>query len=128
MQNGSSTARVVLLSAPDEASARALARELVEARLAACVNLLPGATSVFRWQAQVQVEPEVMLIVKTSAARLEALQARVLARHPYELPEFVALEATHVEPSYARWLESATEPVDSADPDAGEVVDEPALD
>ena len=96
-------ARVVLCTAPPEAAAD-LARGLVEAGLAACVNRLPGVTSVYRWEGAVQEDAEVLLVCKTTAAALPALEDHLRARHPYDVPEVVALEAAHVEPRYLAWL------------------------
>lgn len=97
-------ARVVLVSAPDEAVARQLARSCVEARLAACVNVLPGALSIYRWKGELEEARECLLLIKTVAARLPELQATLARAHPYELPEFVVLRADEVEPRYLAWL------------------------
>lgn len=93
----------VLVTAPPSA-AEALAQAIVDARLAACVNLLPGLTSVYRWQDQVQRDGETLLLVKTAAERFEALQAFVRERHPYELPEIVAVKLGPVSHPYLEWL------------------------
>jgi periplasmic divalent cation tolerance protein len=97
-------ARLVLMTAPDQEVARALARALVEERLAACVNLLPGATSVYRWEGSVAEDAECLLLAKSSASRLEALAARVAELHPYELPELVAVAPEAIERGYLAWL------------------------
>jgi periplasmic divalent cation tolerance protein len=102
-----SSARIVLTTAPDVATARGLARALVEERLAACCNLLEGATSVYRWQGALAEEREVLLVIKTCAERLAELERALLARHPYAVPELVALAPEHVEPRYAAWLSEA---------------------
>lgn len=94
----------MLTTAPDAETASRLARELVERRLAACVNLLPGATSVYRWEGAVREEGEVLLIVKTTGERLPAVEAFLAERHPYDVPELIALEPDHVEPKYLDWL------------------------
>ena len=104
----SSDARVVLMTAPDVDQAEALARAIVGERLAACVNLLPGARSVYRWEGAVEMSSEVLMIAKTSADQLHALEERVAELHPYEVPEFVALDPTHVAPKYLAWLVEAT--------------------
>ena len=101
---GGSAARVVLMTAPDAEVARALARALVEEHLAACVNLLPGASSLYRWEGRVTEDAEVLLIVKTVAESLEALAERVAELHPYDLPELVALAPEAVERGYLSWL------------------------
>lgn len=100
-------ARLVLTTAPDLDVARRLARTLVAERLAACCNLVPGLTSVYRWQGQVQEEGEVLLLVKTTAERLEPLRERLLGEHPYEVPELVVLDPSEVEPRYLAWIGAA---------------------
>jgi periplasmic divalent cation tolerance protein len=105
---GTAGARIVLMTAPGIDEAQALARKLVEERLAACVSLLPGATSVYRWEGEVQEDSEVLMVAKTSAARLVELEARVAELHPYDVPEFVALDPCHVAPAYLAWLVGAT--------------------
>lgn len=103
-------ARVVLVTAPDADVARALARGLVERRLAACANLVPGVTSVFRWEGAVQEEAEVLLIVKTTRERLPELEAFLAAEHPYDVPECVALEPAAVAAGYLSWLVAESAP------------------
>lgn len=95
-------ARIVLITHPVE-GARELARDLVEARLAACCNLTE-VRSVYRWQGAVEDEAEVLLVVKTAADRLPALEAHLEAHHPYDVPELVALRPDHVAPDYLAWL------------------------
>jgi periplasmic divalent cation tolerance protein len=85
--------RVVLLTAPDATTAERIATALVEERLAACVNVVPGMRSTYRWEGAVQRDDELLLVAKTRADRLAALTARVCALHPYELPEVLALPA-----------------------------------
>lgn len=99
-------------------AARRLADSVVGAGLAACVNILPAVTSVFRWesgtddpgQAQVQAETEVMLLIKTSAAAYPALERHLQAEHPYELPEIVAVPLTRGLPAFLQWIEGSTTP------------------
>jgi len=100
--------RVVLVTAPDAEHARRVARALVEERLVACANLVPGVTSVYRWEGAVQEDAEVLLVLKTRAGRLEALEARLGELHPYDVPEFVAIEPGHVGALYLAWLLDAT--------------------
>lgn len=98
--------------------ARRLADGLVGAGLAACVNILPPVTSVFRWepdsadaaQAAVQAEEEVMLIAKTSAAAYPGLEEHLRAEHPYELPEIVAVPLTRGLPAFLQWIDESTRP------------------
>lgn len=100
--------RVVLVTAPDREVARALAGALVERRLAACCNLVGGVTSVYHWQGAVEEDEEVLLIVKTVAGRLAALEAALAELHPYDTPECVALEPAAVEARYLAWLVDET--------------------
>lgn len=105
-----SPAIAILCTAPDAASAERIASTLVEERLAACVNLLPGVTSVFRWEGKVQREPEVLLIIKTQRERFDAVSARVKALHPYTVPELIALPIDASTPDYLAWLKENTSP------------------
>jgi periplasmic divalent cation tolerance protein len=93
-----------LTTCPDEASARAIADALVEERLAACVNRLPGVQSTYRWKGEVCREPEQMLLIKTTDERLEAMTSRLLALHPYELPELIVVEAASGHAAYLDWV------------------------
>jgi periplasmic divalent cation tolerance protein len=103
--------RVVLVTAPPR-RARALARSLVAYRLAACVNLVPGVRSVYRWKGRVEEAGETLLVAKTSAARLPDLLAAVEALHPYEVPEGIALRVDAGLAPYLAWVrrETATPP------------------
>jgi periplasmic divalent cation tolerance protein len=106
---GAESARVVLITAPDLETARRLARELVQARAAACANIVPGLTSIYRWQGAVQEDAEVLLVVKSRAEELAELERIVARIHPYEVPEIVALEPAAVERRYLDWwLEQTT--------------------
>jgi periplasmic divalent cation tolerance protein len=98
---------VVLCSCPDEALAARLARIVVEEQLAACVNVLSGLRSVYRWQGAVHDEPEVLLLIKTRHERYEALEMRIRALHPYEVPEIIALPIIAGSASYLGWLAAA---------------------
>jgi len=97
-------ARVVLMTAPDEDVAQRIARALVEERLAACVNLVPGVRSIYRWQGAVADDAEILLLAKTAAGRCAALAARVQALHPYELPEIVVLPVDSGSRPYLEWI------------------------
>jgi len=93
-----------LCTCPDAASAQRLAETLVGERLAACVNRLPGVLSTYRWQDKVQTDGEELLLIKTTAERFEALKARLLALHPYELPELIALPVERGHATYLDWV------------------------
>lgn len=101
---------LVFTNCPDPASADALAAALVELRLAACVNILAPCRSLYRWQGAVEQATEVPLLMKTTAARYAALEAEIRARHPYELPEIVAVPIEAGLPAYLQWLQDETRP------------------
>ncbi len=98
---------VVSCSCPDEASAARIATALVAERLAACVQRLPGVVSNFQWEGRLQEEREVMLMAKSTRARLEALTARVRELHPYELPEVVAVPVLGGLDDYLDWVRAS---------------------
>jgi periplasmic divalent cation tolerance protein len=102
------SAVVAHCSCPDAEVAARIARALVDERLAACVQALPGVTSTYRWQGEVQVDAETLLLIKTTRARIEALMARVAELHPYDTPELLVLEVVDGAPDYLAWLEAAT--------------------
>ena len=102
--SAASAVRVVLVTAPDAEVAASLARRLVEERLAACGNVVPGVRSIYRWQGRVEDDAEVLLVLKTRAERCDALAARVQALHPYELPEVVALPVAGGSIPYLDWV------------------------
>lgn len=106
----SSDARLILVTAPDQEVAGRLAEELVRSRLAACVNLVAGVKSVYRWQGEVREDQEVLLIVKSRRERVAQLEAWVREHHPYDVPELVALTPEHVQTGYLRWLLDACAP------------------
>jgi periplasmic divalent cation tolerance protein len=99
---------LILSTCPDADTAQRLARTLVEERLAACVNLLPGVVSTYRWQGQVEQATEVQLLAKTTGERREALIARLAGLHPYELPEILAVETAAGLPAYLDWVAADT--------------------
>ncbi|GAB3515769.1 divalent-cation tolerance protein CutA [Pseudoxanthomonas daejeonensis] len=99
---------LVFCSCPDPDTAQRLATTLVEARLAACVSVLPPMRSVYRWQGVVEQADEVLLLAKTPAEQLPALVERLRELHPYELPEIVAVEAAAGLPAYLDWVADAT--------------------
>ena len=95
---------LVLTTIAAEADGSVLARTLVDERLAACVNVLPPMTSVYRWKGQVEQDREQQLIIKTTRDKLPALEARVRELHSYELPEFVVIAARGGSDAYLRWV------------------------
>ena len=94
----------VHVTAPDAVTATRLARTLVEERLAACVQVLPGVTSVYPWEGRIETADEHLLLVKTTAALFEAIRRRIRSEHPYDTPEVVAVPVLAVDPRYAAWL------------------------
>lgn len=95
---------VVLITAPDADTGAKIARTLVEERLAACVNIVSGMRSIYRWEGAVQDDAEVLLIAKTRTDCEEALARRVRALHPYDLPEILALPAVGGSRGYLDWV------------------------
>ena len=100
---------VALSTCPDEATARTLAQTLVTERLATCVNRLGGVTSTYFWDGRLQEGAEILLIIKTTAARQAELAARLKALHPYELPELVVLPVAGGNEPYLQWVRSGVE-------------------
>lgn len=104
--------KVVMSTVPLE-SAETLALSLVEQRVAACVNILPKVTSVYRWQGKLHTDDEALLVVKTADERVEHLFAALTQIHPYDVPEIVALDVTSAHAPYADWVASETAPLHS---------------
>jgi periplasmic divalent cation tolerance protein len=101
-------ALVVLVTTPTAEKAAELARALVEERLAACGNVVPGVRSIYRWEGKVQDDVEALLVLKTTRARFEALRERVLALHPYAVPEVLALPVEAGSEAYLAWIGGET--------------------
>jgi periplasmic divalent cation tolerance protein len=89
---------------PDRAVANRIADALVRERLAACVNQIPGLTSVFEWEGKIEHDSEVLLLIKTPESRFDSLAERLRALHPYELPELIATPITRGLPEYLKWV------------------------
>jgi periplasmic divalent cation tolerance protein len=103
MKSASSFA-IILVTAPDLNTARALAKAALSARLIACANLVPKIESHYWWQGKIESSPEVLLILKTQKSKLLALEKLVLARHPYDTPEFLVLPVSAGNKKYLDWL------------------------
>lgn len=101
------------MTAPDPETASRVARALLDERLIACANLLPGVTSLYRWQGEVRSDAEVLVVMKTRAALVPRLMERATALHPYQVPELLALPVAGGLPAYCRWVLDET-------PDEGE--------
>jgi periplasmic divalent cation tolerance protein len=95
---------VVLITAPNLKTARKLARAALAARLIACANLVPRIESHYWWEGKIEAGAEVLLVMKTTAPRLAALQKLILANHPYDTPEFIVLPITRGAKGYLDWL------------------------
>jgi periplasmic divalent cation tolerance protein len=95
---------VVLTTAPSAEVAETIGTALVEERLAACANLVPGVTSIFRWKGEVSREPEILVVLKTTPARLGTLRRRLVELHPYDVPEMLALEVRGGHAPYMEWV------------------------
>ncbi|QIK38090.1 divalent-cation tolerance protein CutA [Caldichromatium japonicum] len=102
----SNAARLLLCTCPDQETAQRLATTLVEDRLAACINLVPGITSIYRWQGRIHQDPEVLLLLKTADERVDALMARLRALHPYEVPEIIVLPIVAGLAEYLEWVKT----------------------
>jgi periplasmic divalent cation tolerance protein len=99
---------VLLSTCPDARTAERIARELVEASLVACVNVVPGLRSIYRWNGAVQLDEEVLMILKTPTDRLAAARERLVALHPYDVPEVVALPVVDGHHPYLHWVFDST--------------------
>jgi periplasmic divalent cation tolerance protein len=101
-------ALVLFVTVPSEEVAERIARALVEEKLAACVNRIPGVRSTYFWEGKVTVDDELLLVVKTRRARFEAVRARVRELHPYTVPEVIALPIVQGHEDYLRWIDEVT--------------------
>ncbi len=103
-----SEAIVVLTSVPNSEEAETLARKIIEAKLAACVQILPPMKSFYFWENQIQAESEHLLLIKTLTEKYDELEKFIETNHSYDVPEIVALAAERVSESYFGWLENYT--------------------
>ena len=99
---------IVLTTLPVEGDAEKFAAQLVEEKLAACVNVLPAMRSVYRWKDAIERSDERQLVIKTASCRLTALEARIRTLHPYDMPEFVVIPITQGSVTYLSWLADST--------------------
>ena len=100
-------AKVILTTCGTEETARQIAEALISEKLAACVNIVPGITSVYAWQGKICRETEWLLVVKTTGEKIPALEKRVHELHSYDTPEFVVLASEYLSPKYGEWLMSS---------------------
>ncbi len=96
--------RVVLVTTPNEGTARGMCRVLLEERIVACGNVIPGVTSLYRWEGELHEDAEVLVILKAPAARIPLLIERVAELHPYEVPEILSLKVEAGFPPYLAWV------------------------
>ena len=99
---------MVLSTVPDEACASALAERMVSERLAACVNIVPGITSVYLWEGKIVSDSERLLLIKTTRRCYSRLEALILQRHPYDLPEIIVLPIQQGHADYLKWITTCT--------------------
>ena len=97
-------ALLVYCTCPDDATANQLAEMLISKQLAACVNIVAGIQSVYAWQGKIEMSNETLLMIKTTETTYEDLQAAIRDKHPYELPEIVAVSITTGLPAYLEWI------------------------
>jgi periplasmic divalent cation tolerance protein len=99
---------IVYCTVPDTATGERIARHLVEYRLAACVNLMPGVTSIYRWKGQVETATEALLMVKANRPDYPRLESAIRSQHPYELPEIIAVSVTEGLAGYLDWVRTTS--------------------
>jgi periplasmic divalent cation tolerance protein len=99
---------IAYCTCPNPEVAKTIAERVVDERLAACVNLLPHVTSIYRWQDDIATDQESLLMIKTTQPQLEALTARIAALHPYEVPEVIALPIAAGHENYLEWVRQCT--------------------
>ncbi|MBC8276729.1 MAG: divalent-cation tolerance protein CutA [FCB group bacterium] len=96
--------QIVFSTCPDRETAGKIAAAMVEEGLAACVNIIPGLTSVYSWQGKICSDPELLLIIKTTAANYDRLESKIIELHPYDVPEIVAVNIDRGSPGYLNWI------------------------
>jgi periplasmic divalent cation tolerance protein len=101
---------VVFITAPHEEEASKIAKEIVESRLAACVNIVRNIRSIYRWEGKIEDDTEVLMIVKTQKTQFDALSDKVKQFHSYSVPEIISLPITKGSKEYIQWLKESTTP------------------
>jgi periplasmic divalent cation tolerance protein len=99
-------AQLILCTCPDRDTAEKIAQRLVEGRLAACVNILPGLTSIYTWDNWLETAEEHLLLIKTAGGRYPAIEQAIREQHPYDLPEIIALPIVRGLPAYLNWIDA----------------------
>ncbi len=100
--------QLILNTCPDFASAKQLAMQMVEKKLAACVNILPNITSVYHWQDKVETTQEYLLLIKAPCQQFDAIEEFLVTHHPYDVPEIIAFSVERGLPDYLQWITSCT--------------------
>ena len=108
MRMSSRKVLVVLVMTSSRREAGSIAKAVVKEKLAACVNMVPGVTSVFRWKGRVQISREVLLIMKTTVRRYSALEQRIRSLHSYQVPEILAVKIEQGAKQYIGWVQQET--------------------
>jgi periplasmic divalent cation tolerance protein len=96
--------QLVLCTCPDQGSAQTIAEHLIEQKLAACVNILPGITSIYSWQGKRESAQELLLVIKTTKNIYNTLEKTITELHPYELPEIIAVNIENGNAGYLNWI------------------------
>ncbi len=107
MPDSTSTARIVLSTTSSIEEAQRIARSLVEEHLIACASIIPRAQSIYRWQGEIEIAEEALLLLKTAQDQLVSLEARLHALHSYETPEFLVLSVDSGSQTYLEWIQSS---------------------
>ncbi|MGR9088761.1 MAG: divalent-cation tolerance protein CutA [Gammaproteobacteria bacterium] len=102
----SNSIQIIVCTCPDLKSAETIARLLIERHLAACVNILPGITSIYRWQGRIESAQEHLLLIKSNEDSYQAVESALLDNHPYELPEIIAIPIEQGLADYLHWIDS----------------------
>lgn len=102
--------QIIFCTCPDYSTAEKIARHLVEEQLAACVNIVPGITSIYAWEGQIESAQEHLLIVKAGSLNYQSIETAIQKHHPYQLPEIIAIPVERGLPEYLNWIESCHSP------------------
>lgn len=97
---------LIYCTCPNLEIAERIARQLVSAKLAACVNIVPGVSSIYEWQGQIETAQEHLLMIKSQPARFVAIEAAIKAMHPYQIPEIIAVPVQNGSADYLQWIDS----------------------
>lgn len=100
------TTEIIFCTCPDRATAEQIAHLLIDSNLAACVNIVPGIISIYKWQGKIESADEHLLLIKSNDESYQAVENKIKAHHPYELPEIVAIPITNGLPEYLNWIDS----------------------